>query len=266
MALDGALKTNLAKAWRIVQRLTPARPKLTILYYHAVPTSDLAAFERQMAWLARNANVVGPDHDGPLDAARPNVAITFDDAFESVAANAVPVLARHGLSATIFVPTGWLGRAPGWAMESDADREERVMDGAALQALPPGSIRFGSHTVDHPRLTQLPPAEREDQLVRSRRDLESLLGSPIDTLAFPYGDHDQLVVEAAHKAGFRYVYSILPEAVRPGTGGLCRGRTAVDAGDPLDLFILKAHGAYEWMPAAIRLKRLVRTTLKRRAR
>lgn len=265
MALDGELKTNIAKGWRIVQRLMPARPKLTILYYHAVSTSDVAAFERQMAWLARNANVVGPDHDGPLDAARPNVAITFDDAFESVAANAVPVLARHGLSATIFVPTGWLGRAPGWAMESDADREERVMDSAALQALPSEYIRFGSHTVDHPRLTQLAAAAIEAQFIRSRHDLESLLGAPIDTLAFPYGDHDQIVVEAARKAGFRYVYSVLPEAVRPGTGGICRGRTAVNAGDPLDLFTLKAHGAYEWMPAAIRMKRLVRDALKRRA-
>ena len=38
------------------------------------------------------------------------VAVTFDDAYRSIGEQAAPLLARLGLPATLFVPTGWAGR------------------------------------------------------------------------------------------------------------------------------------------------------------
>ena len=262
MALDGRLKTGIARCWSGARKLVPGPPKLTVLYYHAVAEADVAAFERQMAWLANHANLVHADHAGELDRQRPNVAVTFDDAFESVAINGLPAIIRHRIPVTIFVPTGWLGRPPGWQMESE-DRDERVMDAAQLRGLPRGQVRFGSHTVDHPRLSTLTPAERERQLVASREMLEIMFESPIDTLAFPYGDHDQRTIDQARLAGYRHVFTILPEAIRPEAGAISRGRTAVAASDDLGLFALKARGAFEWMPIAIRAKRIVRQITRR---
>ncbi|MCB9883624.1 MAG: polysaccharide deacetylase family protein [Planctomycetes bacterium] len=48
-------------------------------------------------------------------------------------------------------------------------------------------LQFGSHTVTHPRLATLTVDERREELERSRCALESVLGHPVTTFAFPFG-------------------------------------------------------------------------------
>ena len=211
-----------------------------------------------MAFLRRTANLVRADHAGPLAADRPNVAVTFDDAFRSVRENALPALQRHGVPATIFVPTGYLGRQPGWRMETSGDREETVMTAEEIAHLPRDLIAIGSHTIDHPHLTQLSDAEVSAQFSQSRATLEKLLRHPVDTLAFPYGDHDDRVVEQARAAGYRFVYTVAPQAIAAGDRSISRGRTAADPADKPALFALKSRGAFDWMPVASALKRRLR--------
>jgi len=261
MSLKQGLKAAIATAWDAGARVRKSPPKLTILYYHAVTADRASAFDDQMAYLKRTANLLPADHVGPLAEDCPNVAVTFDDAFRSVRENALPALLRHGVPATIFVPTGWLGRAPGWAMETSGDRDEVVMTADELTALPREVIAFGSHTVDHPRLTRLSDDEIDVQFRSSRATLEALLGEPVDTLAFPYGDHDGRVVQRAAAAGFRQVYTVSPQAVAAEDRSISRGRTSADPADPPALFALKTRGAFDWMPMASRLK----ATLKGRS-
>jgi peptidoglycan/xylan/chitin deacetylase (PgdA/CDA1 family) len=253
MSLKEFVKTGVAMAWDL--RPLPRRRGLTILYYHAVPSELRERFDTQMAYLKHTANVVAADHVGPLAKDRPNVAITFDDAFRSVRENALPALERHGITATIFVPTGYLGRRPGWAMETTNDQAEVVMSADELVGLPKELIAIGSHTVDHPRLTTLSDAEIKSQFSASRTTLEALFGRPVDTLAFPYGDHDSRVVEHARATGYRHVYTVAPQSIRPGDQAISRGRTSASPADSPRVFALKARGAFEWMPIASRLKR-----------
>jgi peptidoglycan/xylan/chitin deacetylase (PgdA/CDA1 family) len=201
---------------------------------------------------------LGADHVGPLAADRPNVAVTFDDAFRSIRENALPALERHGVPATIFAPSGYLGRAPGWAMETSHDRDETVMSADELAALPRELIAIGSHTVLHPHLTQLAESEVREELCASRASLEALLGRTVDTLAFPYGDHDGRVVELARTAGYRFVYTVAPQAIAAADASISRGRTSADPADSPSLFALKSRGAFDWMPMASRLKAALR--------
>ncbi len=259
MSLKQGVKTAIATVWDLGARMVRPAPKLTILYYHAVAPELAAAFDAQMAYLKRTANVVGADHTGPLASDRPNVAVTFDDAFRSVRENALPALIRHQIPAAIFVPTGYLGRTPGWRMETTGDQAETVMTAEEIAGLPSDLIAIGSHTIDHPHLTQLSEAEVADQFATSRQALEALLGRTIDTLAFPYGDHDDRVVEQARAAGYRQVYTVAPQAIGAGHSAISRGRTAADPADSPGLFALKSRGAFDWMPMASRLKRAIRS-------
>jgi peptidoglycan/xylan/chitin deacetylase (PgdA/CDA1 family) len=258
MSVKQAVKTAIATGWDLAARVARPAPKLTILYYHAVAADRAAAFDAQMAYLRRTANIVGADHIGPLAADRPNVAVTFDDAFRSVRENALPALVRHQVPATIFVPTGYLGRTPGWRMETSGDQAETVMSGEEIAGLPTELIAIGSHTIDHPHLSQLAEAEVAQQFAASRQALEALLGRTIDTLAFPYGDHNARVVEQARAAGYRHVYTVAPQAIGAGDGAISRGRTSADPADPPGLFALKSRGAFDWMPMASRLKAAIR--------
>ena len=232
------------------------QPTLTVLYYHAVPAAQLAGFRRQMQFLARRTRVVPADWRGAAtDDPRPVVAITFDDAFDSVLDNALPVLAALRLHCTVFAPSGHLGAPPTWAMETGADAAERVAAAARLAKLPPALVTIGSHTVTHPRLTTLAAGDAMRELSQSRKDLAEVVGRPVDLLAFPYGDHDDAVVALCQQSGYRHVFTILPSPVAPAAGAFVRGRVAVDPTDGPFEFLLKMSGSYRWMPAASALKR-----------
>lgn len=93
------------------------RDALPVLMYHGVVERPLSpacwhqlpldAFRRQMAWVARHHRVV-PLGEGlaRLEAGtleRGSLAITFDDGYRNVATTAAPVLAAHGMHATVFL-------------------------------------------------------------------------------------------------------------------------------------------------------------------
>jgi peptidoglycan/xylan/chitin deacetylase (PgdA/CDA1 family) len=67
-------------------------------------------------------------------------------------------------------------------------------------------IAFGSHTVTHPNLTQLPDEELAWELSESKQVLEQRLQQPIDLLAYPIGTasaFDARVIAAAERTGYR---------------------------------------------------------------
>ena len=95
------LKLGVSMLWycgavvsRGLMRLAGRRPaaRFVVLYYHGVPEAARTRFARQMQALSRRMTVVRAAHTGPFSDGGSYVAITFDDAFRSVRANAVPEL------------------------------------------------------------------------------------------------------------------------------------------------------------------------------
>lgn len=137
------------------------------------------------------------------------LAITFDDGFASVDELARPILDRLGAPATLFAVTDFArgGRPLCWPgidhwQGGSHDEELRSVDWAALRRLGDGGWEIGSHTCDHPRLTQLGDEDLRRQLEQSRHACASELGRPCTSIAYPYGDTDARVVAAAAAAGY----------------------------------------------------------------
>ena len=104
----------------------------TILMYHSIAAGPVrhfvdpawhlepSVFERQCAWLARHRTVVALTDlaDTLRRGAEPapgTVVITFDDGYLDNLQIAAPILARHELPATLFLPTDYIDRAaPQW--------------------------------------------------------------------------------------------------------------------------------------------------------
>ena len=254
-------------AMRALFRLIGFRPErsLTILYYHGIPWKQVERFERQMHQLSRWARVVSADWDcnpeGEHRHDRNNVAVSFDDAFESVIDNALPVLARYGFPCTIFVPTGYLGQPPTWAMESDTDRSERVVSAERLSRLDRKLVTIGSHSVTHPHMTALPYEAVCRELTDSRRELATITGSEISLFAFPYGDYDTAILGACRSCGYGCAFTIEPTPVILENSAFARGRVGVDPGDGRLEFFLKATGSYSWMRLASTAKRKLREVI-----
>lgn len=137
------------------------------------------------------------------------VAVTFDDAYRSVARYAAPILDRLGAPATVFAPTDYI-ETGGPLLWPGIDRwqggpwegELAPMSWAEMRGLQQAGWEIGSHTGSHPRLTTLDDRALDDELARSKAECERRLPGPCTSIAYPYGDVDARVAAAAARAGY----------------------------------------------------------------
>ena len=72
-----------------------------------------------------------------------------------------------------------------------------------VQGLAESGMRIGSHGMTHDSFLHLDPGALARELTESRSVLESMIGTPVEWLAYPYGDFSAEVAEAAKRAGYR---------------------------------------------------------------
>jgi peptidoglycan/xylan/chitin deacetylase (PgdA/CDA1 family) len=68
-----------------------------------------------------------------------------------------------------------------------------------------GLIEIGAHTVSHPMLSALSGAAQQEEIVRSKRELEGILGQQVQSFAYPYGrecDYTEETTALVKEAGF----------------------------------------------------------------
>lgn len=227
-------------------------PDLLVLCYHAVSerwpaalSVTPAAFERQIGTLAargyRGARfsdaIATPRH-------APTVVVTFDDAYRSVLELAKPILDRHGIPGTLYVPTDWpdAGRPMRWPgidhwLGTPHEPELRALDWEEIRGLADAGWEIGSHTCSHPHLTRLDDARLARELADSRERVAAALGRPCRSLAYPYGDVDDRVERAAADAGYVGAGTI-PRLLHP-PRALRWPRTPIYHGDAQPRFLVK---------------------------
>jgi len=235
-----------------------------VLYYHSVKDKDRQRFAAQLALIAEHSKVVPASYEGHPSPGERLVSITFDDAFVSVAKNALPAVAQEMCHMTIFVPTQYLGRSPEWvANRLYEDTDEEIMTAVELCSLPPELVAFGSHSVTHTRFAALTAEERRRELVESKSSLEGILQRPVTLFSYPYGEGLPGDVEFARSAGYDHVFTNVPEVASESRVPCQYGRVPASAADTRLEMILKLNGAYGWLPRAMRAKRVLRTFVRK---
>jgi peptidoglycan/xylan/chitin deacetylase (PgdA/CDA1 family) len=125
-----------------------------------------------------------------------HAALTFDDGLVDNVETLAPLLQEEGAPATVFVVSGWLGRphrSVPWT---------RIMTESELGELRATGVEIGAHSVSHPDLSSLAYDDALEELAGSRKQLESVLGEPVQLAAYPYGRANAETVRACRDAGF----------------------------------------------------------------
>jgi peptidoglycan/xylan/chitin deacetylase (PgdA/CDA1 family) len=182
--------------------------RCAVLYTHEVGSQ--ANFSRLLSGLLaagyRPTSLARVDlaMQGQADPPPGCVVLSFDDALLSQYTNALPVLARYGAPAAFFVMPGF------------SDGVHRYMGERELKALHDAGLEVEAHTCHHANLVRLAP--RGDgplmaELLDCKRRIESIIGAPVDYLAYPDGATSPTVLNAVARAGYRAAFTTRPSAL-----------------------------------------------------
>lgn len=195
-----------------------------VLMYHSVtPSEDAdphrirvhpARLDRHLT-LLRRRGLRGVPLAEVLEAqARGNasdlVGLTFDDGYTDFLEHAMPVLARHGMTATVYVVAGRLGGRNEW----DPGPRLDLVDADQVRAVAAAGHEVGSHTLTHCRLPGASPATLAAEVGDSKRVLEGVLQAEVAGFCYPWGDFDAAAADAVRAAG--YDHACVTGDYRPG--------------------------------------------------
>lgn len=234
-------------------------PETGVNPYYRLATSP-RRFAEQMQWL-KNSGCVGVSLEEALAfrangkaGARP-VAITFDDGFRDFHTGAWPVLQRHGFSATMYLPTAFIGS------QRKSFRGRECLTWNEVRELRRQGIRFGSHTVNHPKLHELPWKTIANELAGSKQAIEQELGEAVASFAYPFAfpqedrSFTKMLGELLQGQGYRHCVTTVIGRVQPDDDLFCVKRLPANSDDDEALFIAKLAGAYDWLGSAQRTVR-----------
>ncbi|MEU2181405.1 polysaccharide deacetylase family protein [Streptomyces thermolilacinus] len=135
------------------------------------------------------------------------VGLTFDDGYADFLHHAVPLLRRHGCTATVFALLGRLGGDNAW---DPLGPRKPLLTAEGLRRCADAGMEVASHGLRHVSLPPADDAVLHDELRGSRELLHTLTGEPPAGFCYPYGHIDARVVAAVRDAGYAYACAIDP--------------------------------------------------------
>lgn len=224
------------------------RKKVVVLCYHGITDIQSIQFKWQMKKIANRAIVLDSINNESNNLFN-KVCVTFDDAYENILKNALPVLQELKIPAVIFTVAGNFGDRPRWDMpDGHPEADEITMTAEQLVNLSKHPlVTIGSHTVTHPDLVKLAPDQIQTELVQSKNILEQLLDCPIEDLALPHGSYNQKVLSLAQKVGYKRIFTLDPKPADLYSGNPIIGRFSMSPDVWKVEYILTCAGAYAWL-------------------
>jgi len=157
-----------------------------------------ALFERQLRWLDDHgwtsftmSELIARGAQLPAKA----YAITFDDGYADNFEQALPLLQRHKVKATLYLVVDrfhrdWSAQRNPRHDDGELMQEPKLSDAQVRALLDSGLFELGAHTLTHPDLTKLDSYEAAEEIGESRHNLEATFSVPVRSFAYPFGLYD----------------------------------------------------------------------------
>ena len=230
--------------------VSEAKDPASHAYYRT--TTSPAAFRVQMQFLHENGyttckpgSVADQVQADTMDARQ--VSITFDDGYQDFLEHAQPVLELFGFTATVYLPTAFIGN------QRRAFKGRPCLTWPEVRQLQQRGVSLGSHTITHPQLRGLSAETIRAELVDSKKAIEDRTGEPVTSFAYPYAFPEtdrrfkaalrELLVEAGYTSGVCTTVACATAASDP----LFLPRLPVNIDDDQALLNAKLCGAYDWV-------------------
>jgi peptidoglycan/xylan/chitin deacetylase (PgdA/CDA1 family) len=127
--------------------------------------------------------------DGGTLPAKP-IVITFDDGHHSVYDNAFPIMQEYGFPGVFYI------------VANRIEDVEDFVNVAELKEMIASGWEIGSHSFTHADITKN-HSDANREIAQSKKDLETALGTEVETFAYPFGAIDPFVADKVANYGYR---------------------------------------------------------------
>lgn len=216
------------------------------LFYHRVAdehpngwTISNDRFQSQIEWLRERFDLVSIEEGQRRIAAeqndRPTVCITFDDGYADNCTTAIPWLLEQKIPFTYFVTSNHTQSGEPFSHDVACGCPLAPNTVEQLREMAQAGVEIGAHTRTHADLGKLTSeSDLYDEIVGSKRDLESMLDHPVRYFAFPFG-----LPENLSTAAFRVAF-------QAGFWGVCSAYGGYNLPGEDSFHLQRIHGDPEW--------------------
>lgn len=250
----------------LLKNLTnPANRGIPILMYHSISekiekgvspyfltTTTPQVFRTHIQTLSENGYkgicLQEQEIDNYWNSKQKFVIITFDDGFEDFYTEAFPILKEYNFSATVFLPTAYVG-----SRGSDVFGGIPHLNWVQIRQLSKEGIEFGSHTINHLVLRNYSQDIIEKEIRDSKKIIEDSISTQIFSFSYPFAfpfDNKKLVnflEEIVPLYGYKYAVSTKIGISKRRTKFSFMPRIPINNLDDKEFFIAKISGAYNWL-------------------
>ena len=199
----------ILKIFRMINLLVPywGKGRKVILCYHSIDTTkwefstSKTSFENQIKLLKQEFNFVTLEEIISSKSSKSEIAITFDDAYESFK-KALPILKKLNIPVALFV-TGKFDKTKA----SKLDSRKPLLKEAELLKLNYDNLTFGYHTANHDDLRSLTEEEIEFEINHSKKATELKLGKKLNYFAYPFGFYDKRVISLVKASNYKAAFT-----------------------------------------------------------
>jgi peptidoglycan/xylan/chitin deacetylase (PgdA/CDA1 family) len=136
--------------------------------------------------------------------------LTFDDGYADNFTNALPILEKYNVPATLFVITNDIGKKSVIWAEAGEDLPADILTWEMAKELERRGWEIGSHAHEHIHFNLHDETKQADAVRTSIGEIEKNLGVVPISFAYPYGGYTAITKSILRQQGIRYAVTTNP--------------------------------------------------------
>ena len=169
---------------------------IPVLMYHSISNDNnkisvsVSNFKKQMR-LMHSLGYKGYSLNKiNLKTSKKKFVITFDDGYENIFTEAMPILKKLNFSATCFIVNKKIGNFNDWDKNKKNYRKKKLMNRKQIKNWIKNGFEIGSHTMDHYNLNNLSNIKKKIQILKPKQFFKTNYGINIQSFSYPFGSYN----------------------------------------------------------------------------
>lgn len=224
---------------------------IPILMYHSISDDNknnsvsIKNFDNQMKLLKKLSYKSFNLKD--LDRINDNKSfiLTFDDGYENIFLNAMPIIKKYNFKATCFVVSNLIGQLNYWDRNESHYSKLKLMNKEQITEWIKNGFEVGSHTHEHKNLVDLKNQDLVYQISYPIEFIKKNFNEKIVSFAYPYGSYNQASKDIVKN---KYKYAVTTKRSRYKKNKFNSNeipRIPINSNDGIFKFFLKIRTFYE---------------------